>query len=227
MDLIVEQEELFDGIPRINGNVARIPSLDLRRCVVGRERLSTKQFHPGYTLGWVRKWDFDGCTSLTLCRAAQEDVLSWYLDNADIWALSLPDHLGGFKFCAACTRHMHDCMTAGRQRVWEELPAIFYLPPWSELKNLLAFRPCPECLHLFRNNLHCPWSRLTERTPRATLVWRNLGRQLRTSISILGVLASAFLCRHDSPFLRFPVRFRGHRTFYRWHNQAMSSSITT
>ncbi|KAJ7712646.1 hypothetical protein B0H14DRAFT_3637630 [Mycena olivaceomarginata] len=46
------------------------PSLDLRCCLIGRERLLVKQFQPGYTLGWLRAWpqsptcgDAAGCAS--------------------------------------------------------------------------------------------------------------------------------------------------------------------
>ncbi|KAF8216779.1 hypothetical protein K438DRAFT_2007552 [Mycena galopus ATCC 62051] len=127
--------QLFDGISRGDGTVACPSGLDLRRCVIARERLLAKQCQPDYTFGWTRK-DFCGCTTPAQCRTLRDGVLSEYLDDADIGALALPFYiLDGFKFCAACTRHAYECMIAGRKKIWDELPGFFDLPPWDELGN--------------------------------------------------------------------------------------------
>jgi hypothetical protein len=31
--------------------------------------------------------------------------------------------------------HLTECWNAGRKKTWDELPEIFGLPPWSELKK--------------------------------------------------------------------------------------------
>ncbi|KAF8216780.1 hypothetical protein K438DRAFT_403438 [Mycena galopus ATCC 62051] len=127
--------ELFDGMSRADGTVARLSDLDLRRCVIARERLLVKQCQPDYTFGWARR-EFGGCTKPTQCRTLRDGVLSEYSEQAEIEALALPsDILDGFKFCAACTRHAYECIIAGRKKIWDELPDIFDLPPWDELKN--------------------------------------------------------------------------------------------
>ncbi|KAF8216748.1 hypothetical protein K438DRAFT_1953652 [Mycena galopus ATCC 62051] len=127
--------QLFHGIRKRDGTLASLLSIDLGRCVLARERLLISQFQPGNTLGWARKWDFNDCTTLERCRIARDHVLSEYLDSALIGALVKPSDLGLSKFCATCIRHIHECITSGRKKLWEGLPQIFDLPPWSELKN--------------------------------------------------------------------------------------------
>ncbi|KAF8216787.1 hypothetical protein K438DRAFT_1559562, partial [Mycena galopus ATCC 62051] len=126
---------LFNGIRRRDGTVAHLPTRDLRRCVVGRESLLTKQFQQGYPLGWVRKWELQDCYHSSRCGQARQTALRWYLDNPDVWALAPPSHADGFHCCTTCTRHIHECITGGREKIWKDLPGFFDLPPWSELKN--------------------------------------------------------------------------------------------
>ncbi|KAF8130914.1 hypothetical protein K438DRAFT_2032132 [Mycena galopus ATCC 62051] len=45
--------------------------------------------------------------------------------------------------CATCCSHVDELTAVGREMIWEELPGIFGLPAWNELKNdlwTLAFR---------------------------------------------------------------------------------------
>ncbi|KAJ7873827.1 hypothetical protein B0H14DRAFT_3557027 [Mycena olivaceomarginata] len=44
---------LLDGLMHQDGTHASLPSLDLRRCLIGHGHLLVKQFQPGYTLGWL------------------------------------------------------------------------------------------------------------------------------------------------------------------------------
>ncbi|KAJ6456121.1 hypothetical protein C8R45DRAFT_914198 [Mycena sanguinolenta] len=115
-----------------------LASLNLRRCILGEQQLSLKQFQPGYTLGWARKWEFDDCTDSARCRASREYLMSEYMDGyfIDLAALKTPDDLlDPYDFCVACTQHITNSIAAGRKKIWDELPRIFELPPWSELKN--------------------------------------------------------------------------------------------
>jgi hypothetical protein len=132
--LIISQTHLFDGIETLNGTVVILSSLDLRRCVMGQQKLLTSQFLPGYTFGWARKWEFRDCLDLVRCRTSRENILSQFLGGTELGALALP---GDFScaFCAACAQHVTECMDAGRKKTWDELPGFFQLPPWSELKN--------------------------------------------------------------------------------------------
>ncbi|KAJ6456125.1 hypothetical protein C8R45DRAFT_1034982 [Mycena sanguinolenta] len=131
--------ELFDGTEREDGTRASLPPVDLRRCLVGRERLLVKQFEPGYTFGWARKWLFYDCVRVAQWHALREDIVKTYLYDVAGGTGSTMAALAGDEderdFCDSCTPHIHDCMAAGRKKIWEELPGIFDLPPWSELKN--------------------------------------------------------------------------------------------
>ncbi|KAJ6519063.1 hypothetical protein C8R45DRAFT_807261 [Mycena sanguinolenta] len=126
---------LFDGIPRKDGTRACLAQVDLRRCAIGQQNLFIKQFEPGYTFGWFREWDFeDDCTSLQSCRKEREGFLALYMDDSRPFAL-VELNFKFHDFCDACARHATDCMNAGRKKIWEELPQMFDLPPWDQLKN--------------------------------------------------------------------------------------------
>ncbi|KAF8217101.1 hypothetical protein K438DRAFT_1953963 [Mycena galopus ATCC 62051] len=75
----------------------------------------------------------------SLCRAVREDTVKQCLDDTVILILTTPEFWKELffksKFCSACARNAAECVAAGRKKVWEELPAFFDLPPWSELKN--------------------------------------------------------------------------------------------
>ncbi|KAF8216825.1 hypothetical protein K438DRAFT_1658313 [Mycena galopus ATCC 62051] len=128
--------QLVHGIPRDDGTLASLSQVDLGRCVIARERLFIKQFQPGYTFGWARTWEFDGCATPPRCRALQEAVVTTHLDQAWVGALFAPGNKERlWNLCATCTEHVKESMTVGRRKIWDELPGIFELPPWSELKN--------------------------------------------------------------------------------------------
>ncbi|KAF8216781.1 hypothetical protein K438DRAFT_2007554 [Mycena galopus ATCC 62051] len=131
-------EELYDGIPRDNGTMAQLPEPYRRRCVFVREILLVKQFQESYPLAWARKWEFGDCTNSAQCRTARETFYAESLDTATISALDvLPNGVGHWcKMCSACTKHAKKVVSAGRNKLWDELPAIFGLPAWNELKNL-------------------------------------------------------------------------------------------
>ncbi|KAJ6593499.1 hypothetical protein B0H19DRAFT_1246259 [Mycena capillaripes] len=138
--------QLFDGIRRDDGTPASLPLSDLRRCVGGRERLLTKQFQLGYTLGWLslRKWEFNDCSDPTECRALREVVFHWILDCMNVGRSGTCSMLGDLHaptaeywrdtVCDACYKHIAKSAAAGRKKMWDSLPALFDLPVWQELK---------------------------------------------------------------------------------------------
>ncbi|KAJ7125109.1 hypothetical protein C8R44DRAFT_131791 [Mycena epipterygia] len=127
------QEELFDGISRGDGTSASLALIDLRRCVLGREKSMSLQFKEGYTLEWLRKWDHDDdCTDPAICHRKREAL--FYANASKPLGLSIFRQTDVI-FCSACSQHIKALMIAGRQKTWEELPGLFDLPPWSELKN--------------------------------------------------------------------------------------------
>ncbi|KAJ6456117.1 hypothetical protein C8R45DRAFT_914190 [Mycena sanguinolenta] len=130
-------EKLFDGIERADGTRASLASVDLRRCALGQQTLLHKQLQAGYTLGWTRKWEFDDCIKLTACRNLRENISSFYLDEkvAAMGALLSSTNFRKWNFCSACAQHITDSMVTGRKKFWDELPEIFGLSAWSELRN--------------------------------------------------------------------------------------------
>ncbi|KAF7370303.1 BTB domain-containing protein [Mycena sanguinolenta] len=130
-------EKLFDGLERTDGTRASLDSTDLRRCVIGRQTLLHKQLQAGYTLGWTRKWEFSDCISPAACGTFRENILSFYLDEkfVHIGGLLPSTHFYKWNFCPTCANHITDSIVAGRKKIWDEMPEIFGLSPWSELKN--------------------------------------------------------------------------------------------
>jgi hypothetical protein len=49
------------------------------------------------------------------------------MDGGVVGALD-PSFIMKHSFCAACTKHLQKSMTAGRRKIWDELPGFFDLP---------------------------------------------------------------------------------------------------
>ncbi|KAJ6519057.1 hypothetical protein C8R45DRAFT_851697 [Mycena sanguinolenta] len=130
-------DELFDKIIKADGSRASLSEADLRTCAVGHQKLFDTQFEPGYTLGWARDLEVAHCTSLATCRSSREKLLKRYKKYYLVWALRVVGSglFQSHKLCAACARCARESMIAGRKKIWEELPGVFGLPPWNELKN--------------------------------------------------------------------------------------------
>ncbi|KAF7370434.1 hypothetical protein MSAN_00675100 [Mycena sanguinolenta] len=133
------QKELFYGINKGDGTRVSLSQSDLRSCAIGQHTLFHKQFEPGYTLGWARKWEFTDCTSSAVCRSSRKKILKFCTEYYGIWALVGPKWFelkpSDVEFCVACGDHAEKSLAAGKKKIWKELPEIFDLPPWSELKN--------------------------------------------------------------------------------------------
>ncbi|KAJ6519023.1 hypothetical protein C8R45DRAFT_885270 [Mycena sanguinolenta] len=129
--------DLFEGIENADGTTSALPPMHLRRCVVGQQRLLMKQFQKGYTLGWILDAAIvAGCADPFKCRQAREMFARVCLDNAHLLAFLGTSSLSDWcKLCAVCHYHATETMTAGRIKMWTELPRLFDLPPWDELFN--------------------------------------------------------------------------------------------
>ncbi|KAF7351128.1 BTB domain-containing protein [Mycena sanguinolenta] len=109
--------------------------LDLGRCLIGRERLMCKQFQPNYSLGFLLEAQHPGCRSPAQCDGSRKSVFVSWTDMHVAEPFSFSDHHSTWPPCATCCKHALEANTAGRKKSWEELPAIFDLPSWDQLKN--------------------------------------------------------------------------------------------
>ncbi|KAJ7350618.1 hypothetical protein DFH08DRAFT_695448 [Mycena albidolilacea] len=128
---------IIDGMQRADGSVASLAPVDLRRCLLGREKLTHVQMQKGYALGWYRSWcPGNNCTG-SHCVTTRDARLQGYLDRPQLKALGLfiPTSIINNRFCDACKQGIELLGIAGRTRTWDELPSFFDLPPWSELKD--------------------------------------------------------------------------------------------
>ncbi|KAJ7502969.1 hypothetical protein B0H11DRAFT_2274387 [Mycena galericulata] len=133
--------EIFDGVPRPDGTIATLTSMDQRLCALGRERLMKTQWEIDNTFGWMVSWnpsEQDGCLDSPRCRERKDRVVANFLRTPKVGAVGSPSAPAlQTWFCSACVQRAQILMTAGRARMWESLPAVYNLPPWNELKNEL------------------------------------------------------------------------------------------
>ncbi|KAJ6515027.1 hypothetical protein C8R47DRAFT_1032660 [Mycena vitilis] len=128
--------ELFDGLTRDDGTLAQLTPNDLRQCNLSREAIIAKQMLPGFMWGWLVSWDYrEDCSRPQLCAAKREEMLQLGVEMHEPQALDIGGEPWSRIFCPECLRHMEQRIDAGREKMWEELPSFFDLPPWSELKN--------------------------------------------------------------------------------------------
>ncbi|KAJ6589833.1 hypothetical protein DFH09DRAFT_908850 [Mycena vulgaris] len=128
--------QVFDGIKKGDGTWASLALADQRQCVLSRERLMRVQFQQGYSFGWLRSWEYGGdCTDPVACGRWRDRRLRSYLDVFTLVALSVQKVHWETGLCASCAQHTLESVTAGRKKIWEELPGFFDLLPWAELKN--------------------------------------------------------------------------------------------
>ncbi|KAK7025081.1 BTB domain-containing protein [Favolaschia claudopus] len=129
--------DFFDGI-KDGARTVLLPLAYLRRCIMFQQSLLAKQYQPGYTIGWLRKWDFEAdCTNPGACRTLRENFLANHMDKSTLVPLVKWETSERLltSFCRNCGMHIRDCITSGRKRMWDELPGLLDLPPWGELKN--------------------------------------------------------------------------------------------
>ncbi|KAJ6497616.1 hypothetical protein C8R45DRAFT_926289 [Mycena sanguinolenta] len=85
---------------------------DLCRCFNARQRLATKQFQPGYTLGWMREWPYPHaeCDSPKRCDATRKHVFHSYMDKNTLQPFLDASQIEAWRECRmlpACCRINH------------------------------------------------------------------------------------------------------------------------
>ncbi|KAJ6477830.1 hypothetical protein C8R47DRAFT_1219735 [Mycena vitilis] len=82
----------------------------------------------------------EGCTALAGCSAYRASYL------VDVGSWNISDPLGSYKdwtpfegrICAYCLEQSEEYHRTARKKLWEELPAIYGLPPWDILERMKA-----------------------------------------------------------------------------------------
>ncbi|KZP08008.1 hypothetical protein FIBSPDRAFT_840652 [Athelia psychrophila] len=113
---------------------AALPYQDQLACLTGRPAIYSAQANTTYTWLSTNQINTLGtCARPRLCKAAKQSIrLKTFRLVPKIIALERwsPASKGLCEECASAAHAQHD---AGRAEFWEHLPAIFDLPPWSEL----------------------------------------------------------------------------------------------
>ncbi|KAJ7761947.1 hypothetical protein DFH07DRAFT_414197 [Mycena maculata] len=134
-----DQQLFFDGIRKRDGTTASLAPVDVRRLVVARQKLVQAQWNMENTLGWLKTLShYSDCDAPPSCDAFRNKTLSHCLASGSLRAFWNPTNMAMAKWrglCDKCKYRAQESMTAGRKKMWEELPGFFNLPPWSELKN--------------------------------------------------------------------------------------------
>ncbi|KAJ6593487.1 hypothetical protein B0H19DRAFT_1056037 [Mycena capillaripes] len=107
---------VFKEIQRPDGTCSPLSPVYHRTCAVGRANIRQVQWEPGNTLGLAGPWEVpDDCMDPTKSSRATANLRN--------------------RLCTTCAELAVEKMTAGRTKMWEELPSFFGLPPWNGLKN--------------------------------------------------------------------------------------------
>ncbi|KZP14498.1 hypothetical protein FIBSPDRAFT_935715 [Athelia psychrophila] len=108
---------------------------DQLACLAGHPVIYKAQAHTTYTwLSTVQINMLGTCARPKLCKEAKRTIrlqtfrLVPKIIALDLWSSDLSTGL-----CKECSSIAHAKHDAGRAEFWEQLPAIFDLPPWSEL----------------------------------------------------------------------------------------------
>ncbi|KAJ7712649.1 hypothetical protein B0H14DRAFT_3018137 [Mycena olivaceomarginata] len=128
-------ESIFREIQSPDGTVSTLSSSDRITCTLGHERLLQAQWQSCSSLSWLIAWKpAPNCKDVSRCQQWQQSILNTILTSAKVHSFILVSYVQR-AFCAPCAQLGGTALTAGRAKMWEDLPSFFNLPPWSELKN--------------------------------------------------------------------------------------------
>jgi hypothetical protein len=103
---------------------------------VGHERLLQAQWKGDTSsLGWLVAWKpATECKDPSKCQLKRESLLRSVLLSTQVYGFIMAEYVKK-RFCSACGEVAGAAVTAGRAKMWDDLPAAFGLPPWNDLKN--------------------------------------------------------------------------------------------
>jgi hypothetical protein len=130
----VQVKDLLRGVLLDDGIRCIMSLADQEACITGGLTLLEKQATK--TLKWLDpKENFVGCLNPEACNRERQRIFQviWYplpkLRPLTWWNDKM------VSFCMFCSKKSSELHNAGRQRIWDELPSIYGLPEWEELRK--------------------------------------------------------------------------------------------
>jgi hypothetical protein len=130
----VQAKYILRGVHFGDGTRCIMSPADQEACITGRlillERQGTK------TLKWLDpKESYAGCYQPQACDRERQGVFQgfWYPLPKFMPLVRWNDKK--VSFCKFCSKKSSDLHNAGRQGIWDELPSIYGLPEWEELRK--------------------------------------------------------------------------------------------
>lgn len=140
----LSDEVLFNGYKDSRGEVWKLSSADLQRCMSGQRRLRSAVIQ---SFQWLLEIPAEECKKAVVCKSfVQEDlVISWrYFEAGDVDALldnerlntDLPWQLEN-KYCKVCVKFAQTHYDSERLATWDALRVFFDLPSPNEPEDEL------------------------------------------------------------------------------------------
>ncbi|ESK92286.1 hypothetical protein Moror_4684 [Moniliophthora roreri MCA 2997] len=127
---------ILDGLPSIDNTHIELDWPDKKACIRARETLSialrTRLF--AFLTGQM---DFPGCHRTSMCNNTRWKWLQGVEASlgSGVFSVSFPWAQYQSGVCDSCHRLSRDHYVAERQKLWDELPVLFGLPTWEELRR--------------------------------------------------------------------------------------------
>lgn len=128
-------ENIFDGTKRSDGTVATLSDKDQRCCIMAWDGLIRRHAFLFEKLDPALH-DTDLCLSVEKCKNAKVNLGRQILPpvpQRDICPLDPWSDSWERGLCSNCMNIAKASHMERRQKIWDDLPEIFDLPPWDEL----------------------------------------------------------------------------------------------
>ncbi|KAJ7751435.1 hypothetical protein B0H16DRAFT_1318164 [Mycena metata] len=133
VDHRVVQENILVGLPDERGGRIHLSTADKNLCILATSDLLRKQWELSYT--WVPEVG-RGCGTVQ-CRIVRDDFRDSLGPIHGMTALNptSPPLKGRLSPCSRCLSLRNTGWVSGQAALWDQLPSIFNLPSWDEIKK--------------------------------------------------------------------------------------------
>ncbi|KAK7052254.1 BTB domain-containing protein [Favolaschia claudopus] len=125
---------ILDGVTKDDGSKVTLSFQDQRACILGRQKLQQAQWEHEPFASWIRSsTPAAGCKRPEFCTRRLGVIYEAVVHNG----MMLPPFLlvGYNILCTVCQPHHLRIMKDAREKMWQNLPTFFDLPPWADLKD--------------------------------------------------------------------------------------------